>query len=101
MALVILALVLILVPSLRERVSHRVDDARSQIKYFFNPPQEAIFLPTQEAAIEAIVAATMQAHALAQTPSATPKTALTSTGPTALPTLTPAAVASRPLIFPA
>lgn len=63
---------------------------RSQIKYFFNPPQEAIFLPTQEAAIDAIVAATMQAHALAQTtPSATPKTALTSTGPTALPTATP------------
>ena len=54
------------VPPVHERVGHRVDDLRAQIKYYLNPPEQAVFLPTQQAAIEAIVNATMEAHTRAQ-----------------------------------
>lgn len=44
---------------------------RTQMRYFLHPPAQVVFLPTQQAAIEAIVRATMQAYHAA-TPSATP-----------------------------
>jgi len=59
-------------PPVHDRLAWRVEDARTQIKYYFNPPDQAVFLPTQQAAIDAIVKATMQAHDVAQTPSPTP-----------------------------
>src|SRR5512135_2742231 len=77
------------IPPVHDHLAWRVDDARSQIKYFFNPPEQAVFLPTQQAAIDAIVSATMQAHALAQTPSPTLKPRPTNAGPSATPTSTP------------
>ncbi len=77
------------IPPVHDRLARRVDDVRTQIKYYFNPPDQAVFLPTQQAAIDAIVSATMQAHTLEQTPSATPKPVATSGGPTSTPTMTP------------
>ncbi len=85
-----------LVPPVHERVARRVDDVRAQIKYIFNPPQDAVFRPgqqsgmaTQQAAIDAIVSATMEAHAQAQhTPSATPRAAGTKPGARVTPTIT-------------
>lgn len=71
---------------IHERVSRRVADLRGQIKYYFNPPDQAVFLPTQQAAIDTIVKSTMQAYVLAQTPSITPTP---SSGPTPTPTVTP------------
>jgi hypothetical protein len=88
-ALILAAIGIYFIPPVHARLAWRLDDARTQIKYFFNPPDQAIFLPTQQAAIDAIVSATMQAHATseaaAQTPSATPSRI----GPTARPTVTP------------
>jgi hypothetical protein len=72
-------------PPVQARLAWRLDDLRTQVKYFFNPPDEAVFLPTQQAAIDAIVSATMQAHALIETPSATPSPRPTIAGPSATP----------------
>jgi len=58
-------------PPVHSRLVWRVEMARTQIRYFFHPPAQAAFLPTQQAAIEAIVRATMQAYRMT-TPTATP-----------------------------
>ena len=84
-----LAAVIYFIPPVHERLAWRVDDLRGEIKYLFNPPEQAVFLPTQEAAIQAIVSATMQAHALAQTPTAGPKPAATGAAPISTPSITP------------
>jgi hypothetical protein len=75
-------------PPIYDRLAWRVDDARTRLKYFFNPPAEAAFLPTQQAAIEAIVSATMQAHATEQAAAGTPSATSTRIGPAATPTIT-------------
>ena len=79
-------------PPAHDRINHRLDDFRTQVKYFFSPPEDAVFLPTQQAAqqaaIDAIVSATMQAHALLQTPSATAPIRSTKGGPSAVPSAT-------------
>jgi tetratricopeptide (TPR) repeat protein len=73
-------------PPINSRLSWRVDNLRGAIKHFFNPPEQAVFQPTQQAAIAAIVSATMQAYNAAQTASPTPARP----GPTLIPTITPA-----------
>jgi tetratricopeptide (TPR) repeat protein len=89
-AVVVVVLGIYFIPPVHERMARRVDDVRSQVKYFFDPPEQAVFLPTQQAAIDAIVNATMEAHALEQTATATPVvTPPTPAGPTALPTTPP------------
>src|SRR5512143_4087377 len=74
----VLALVIVfLVPAVHDPINRRVDDFRQQLKYRFDPPEAAVFLPTQQAAqqaaIEAIVNATMAAHDLSRTPAASPR----------------------------
>jgi tetratricopeptide (TPR) repeat protein len=76
-------------PPVHDRLSWRVDDLRTQVKYALNPPDQAIFLPTQQAAIDAIVNATMHAHATAAAATQTPRATTTRVGPTAKPTFTP------------
>lgn len=95
-AVLIVLVVIYFLPPVNTRLANRVDDIRTQIKYLFSPPQNALFHPaqqsvfaTQQAAIDAIVSATMEAHASAQkVASATPRAAATSVGPTAVPTAT-------------
>ncbi len=58
------------IPPVHDRLAWRVDDFRAEVKYFLNPPAQAVFLPAQQAAIDSIVQSTMQAHALALTPPA-------------------------------
>jgi tetratricopeptide (TPR) repeat protein len=89
----VLALVIVfLVPAVHDPLIRRVDDYRQQLKYRFDPPEAAVFLPTQQAAqqaaIEAIVNATMEAHDRSWTPAATPRAPGTPGGPTASPTIT-------------
>lgn len=59
-------------PPVHDRLSGRVDDLRAQIKYYLNPPDQAVFIPvqSQQDAINSIVKATMQAYVLSQTPPA-------------------------------
>ncbi len=84
-AVLVLAIGGYYLPPVHERLAWRVDSVRTRVKYFFNPPSQAVFQPTQQAAIEAIVSATMQAYAAAQTASPTPARP----GPTLMPTITP------------
>jgi hypothetical protein len=86
-----LAVGLSFVPAVRDRLGWRLDDLRTQVKYYFDPPAQAIFLPTQQAAIDAIVNATMQAHATAVAAPATPTPASTA-APPPTPTSTPLAL---------
>ncbi len=44
-ALILLAVGLYFVPAVYNRLSWRLEEARARIKYFFNPPSEAVFQP--------------------------------------------------------
>ncbi len=80
-------------PPVHDRLAGRLDDLRAQVRYYFNPPDKAVFQPaqSQQDAINAIVNATMQAYTLAQT--STPANTLdptpTQAGPAPSPTITP------------
>jgi tetratricopeptide (TPR) repeat protein len=90
-ALIILAVGVYYVPPVHDRLAWRLDDLRSKIKYFFHPPDRAVFQPvqSQQQAIAAIVSATMQAYETAQAmPFATPTLVPTGAGPTSVPTAT-------------
>src|SRR5512138_494684 len=79
-------------PPAHERINNRLEDFRTQMKYFLSPPQEAVFRPTQQAAqqaaIDSIVTQTMEAYARAQTAQATPPPGSTLPGPNAAPSVT-------------
>lgn len=86
---ILIAAAIYFLPPVHDRLGWRLDDVRTQIKYYFNPPADVSFIPTQQAAIEAIVKATMEAHDLTQTPAPTPDQVAIATTPTVLPTATP------------
>lgn len=92
LALLIVAIAVYFLPPVHDRLARRLDDLRTQIKYALNPPDQAIFLPTQQAAIDAIVKATMQAHSTAEAAAQTPRATSTPPGSTARPTVTPTAL---------
>ncbi len=76
------------IPFVKNRLSWRLADLRAQIVAIFHPPDEAVFVPAQQAQIDRIVTATLLAM---QTPTLTPTPQASSTpaGPTATPTITP------------
>lgn len=82
LALCLLSLIVYNLPPIHERLAWRVDNLRVKVQRYFNPPEEAVFVPQEQ--VEAIVGATLTA--LAETPTQTPLP-----GPTATPlaTLTP------------
>lgn len=82
----ILAVGVYYIPPVHDRLSWRLDSLRTKITYFFNPPAEAVFQPTEQAMLETIVAQTMQSI---QTPRPPTKTATPRPGPTVTPTITP------------
>ena len=84
--LCIFSLVVYNLPPINERLSHRFDNLQAQVYYYFNPPEEAVFVP-QEQQIEAIVQATLQALPVTLTaaPSATSLPSPTIPGPTPTP----------------
>jgi len=96
-------------PPVHSRLAWRVANLRSQVYHFFNPPQEAVFVPQGQAAqIDAMVQATLQALAPSVTPTAPPSptatlpaetaAVLAATGtpqPSLTPTLTPTAIPTR------
>lgn len=96
----ILACVLVyFLPPVHSRLSWRLANLRSQVYYYFNPPQEVVFLPQEQQQIEAIVQATLlavtqTAASLPQTLTATPEPSPTAPGPTPtpVPTATPTAL---------
>ena len=82
------------VPPIHSRLGWRVDALRAQIKYFFDPPSEAVFQPAGETelTIETALATARAEYLLTLTPPATTPALDTSTptaGPTPTPTVTP------------
>jgi len=72
-------------PPIHSRLSWRLDELRTRIAYFFNPPDEAVFQPEEQADFESVLATTRAEYALTLTPEAT----LTpEPGPTPVPTVT-------------
>src|SRR5258708_562994 len=73
-ALIVLAIGAYYIPPIHEHLAWRLDDVRTRLIYFFHPPGQAVFQPevSQQAAIEAMVSATMQAYSVAQVQSTTP-----------------------------
>lgn len=83
----ILAVGLYFLPPIHDRLAWRLESAQNQIFYFFNPPDEAVFQPSEQTLLATIVAQTMQAY---QTPQPAPTRAPASPTPDAsLPTLPP------------
>jgi uncharacterized protein YvpB len=74
-------------PPVHARLAWRVDELRSKIVYFFNPPDEAIFQPSEQSMLGTIVAQTMQAYQTPLSPTRTPAP-IETTGPTVEPTAT-------------
>lgn len=85
--LLILAIGVYFIPPVHDRLAWRVDSLRTKIDYFFNPPDQAVFQPMEQAILETIVAQTMQAYQK-QTPLAPTQTPLPPAGPTLMPTVT-------------
>lgn len=75
-------------PPIHDRLSWRVDSLSVQIKRYFNPPEEVIFVPQEQ--VDAIVHATLTALAVTPTPLVT-ETPVVSP----IPSMTPTAIPSR------
>lgn len=91
----LLGVVIYNLPPVHERLSWRVANLNAEIRYYLNPPEQVVFVPQeQEAFIEAIVAATLQALTpVAPVDSVANSTQIeptaTQPGPTAAPTRSP------------
>ncbi len=68
-------------PPVQSRLAWRVDELYSRIKYFFNPPDQAVFQPEQTDNFESILATTRVEYSLTLTPAftETPEATLTPT----------------------
>ncbi|MFN8414182.1 MAG: hypothetical protein U0Z26_17510 [Anaerolineales bacterium] len=58
-------------PPIQSRLAWRVDELYSRIKYFFNPPDQAVFQPEQTDNFESILATTRAEYSLTLTPIST------------------------------
>ncbi|HEY2982049.1 MAG TPA: C39 family peptidase [Anaerolineales bacterium] len=83
--LLVIAVGVYYLPPVHSRLGWRVDELRTRITYFFNPPDQAVFQPTEQVDFESVLATTRAIYALTLTPqpSATPRP-----GPTLKPTVT-------------
>jgi hypothetical protein len=85
-----LALVLLVgvyyLPPVQSRLAWRVDELHSRIKYFLNPPDQAVFHPAQTPDFDSILATTRAEYALTLTP-AFKGTAASTPGATLTPTI--------------
>ena len=79
------------IPPIHSRLAWRVDDLRTRIIYFFNPPSEAVFQPAggSSLSIETVIATTRAEYMLTLTPKAT---ASLKPGPAPTRTITPTAL---------
>ena len=83
--LILLGVGIFLLPPVYSRVTARLESWQSSIKYLINPPDQAIFQPTQQSAIETVVSGTMLAQQTTSTPA---QTSTPKAGPTLPPPIT-------------
>ena len=77
-AVIIFAIILYYVPPIHSRLSWRLDSLRTNIKYLINPPEEAVFQPSQQTQINLAVTQMMQTLVATLTPQASTSAASTS-----------------------
>ena len=76
------------VPPIHSRLAWRLDAFRTQLRYAVNPPEEAVFQPTQQAQVDLAVTKIMQTLQGTLTPPAPVETSTPKPGPTLKPTIT-------------
>jgi uncharacterized protein YvpB len=84
--LALLAGVLLLIPSIRERIFYHIDTAYIQVKYALFPPEQEVFTPNQQAGVAMRAS---QTAAAVVPPTATPTPTVTATLPPDQPSPTP------------
>ncbi len=87
-------------PPIHDRVAWRVDSLRTQIKYWLNPPEEAVFVPAQKTPATVVSSATTlpttQSTSTQPGPTLTPTPAVS---PTITPTPLPGAVSLDGVVY--
>jgi hypothetical protein len=84
--LILVGIGIYFLPPVNDRLAWRVDSLYTKIRYFINPPDQAVFQPTQQVDFESVLATTRADFALTLTPQST---STSRPGPTARPTITP------------
>jgi hypothetical protein len=74
------------IPPVHSRLAWRLNELRTRVVYYFNPPDEAVFQPETQIDMESAVATTRAQFELTLTPEAT---STQKPGPTPMPTITP------------
>ena len=83
-AAIIFVVVVYFVPPIHSRLAWRLDSLRTSIKYLINPPEEAVFQPSQQTQVNLAVTQMMQTLVATLTPQSTTPVASTG-GVTAVP----------------
>ena len=78
-------------PPIHSRLAWRVDNLRTQIKYYFNPPDEAVFQPSTPVPTAPVAQATLPVLASLD-PTTPPESMEATPAPTLTPTITPTAI---------
>lgn len=77
------------IPAVNQRLYYRVAKVQAAIHYFFRPPEDVVFSPTEQGTLAAAAQATLTAMAPTATPQPPTATPLPTDEPTPTPTLTP------------
>ena len=85
---IVILIILYYVPPIHSRLSWRLESLRTQLRYAVNPPEEAIFQPTQQAQVDLAVTKMIQTLQVTLTPQAAVATSTPQPGPTLKPTVT-------------
>ena len=85
---IVVLIILYYIPPIHSRLSWRLDSLRTQLRYAVNPPEEAVFQPTEQAQVNLAVTKMIQTLQGTLTPQAPAETSTPQTGPTLQPTMT-------------
>ena len=89
---IVILIVLYYIPPIHSRLSWRLESLRTQLRYAVNPPEEAVFQPTEQAQVNLAVTKMIQTLQGTLTPRAPASTSTPKPGPTLRPTITPTAL---------
>jgi hypothetical protein len=81
-------IILYYIPPIHSRLAWRLESLRTQLRYAVNPPEEAVFQPTQQAQVDLAVTKMIQTLQVTLTPPASIATSTLQPGPTLKPTIT-------------
>src|SRR5688572_12715008 len=85
---IVVLIILYYFPPIHSRLSWRLESLRTQLRYAVNPPEEAVFQPTEQAQVNLAVTKMIQTLQGTLTPQAPAETATQQPGPTLPPTMT-------------